>query len=191
MSCRFDDYPVGQADVAFAGDAAQLYSILTPIYEGLGNAVSVNSTRDWVEEDITGPLCPVQAENEFMGRDVRITGGLRYEDTEVTSTALQSVPTNILWTADNDFLIQFGNQLEPVDGKGDYSHVLPNLDIRVDVTDDVVARVSYSQTIGRAQYGDLFASTTARCAEPPDSARWPDRRQLAESGAAAARVGEL
>ena len=43
------------------------------------------------------------------------------------------------------------------------------------VTDEVVARMSYSQTVGRAQYGDLFASTTRRCAEPPDSARWPDR----------------
>ena len=167
MSCRFDDYPVGQADVAFAGDAAQLYSILTPIYEGLGNAVSVNSTQDWVEEEITSLYAQFTVENEFMGRDVRITGGLRYEDTNVTSTALQSVPTNILWTADNDFLIQFGNQLEPVDGKGDYSHVLPNLDIRVGVTDDVVARVSYSQTIGRAQYGDLFASTQALAPNRP------------------------
>ena len=66
-----------------------------------------------------------------------------------------------------------------VKGKGDYNHVLPNLDIRVNVTDEVVARMSYSQTIGRAPYANLFASTTAGCAEPPDGARWPDRRQLA------------
>ena len=110
MSCRFDDYPVGQADVAFAGDAAQLYSILTPIYEGLGNAVSVNTTEDWVEEEIISLYAQFTVENEFMGRDVRITGGLRYEETDVSSKALQPVPTNILWTADNDFLIQFGNR---------------------------------------------------------------------------------
>ena len=52
------------------------------------------------------------------GGEVQITAGLRYEETEVTSTALQSVPTNILWTADNDFLIQYGNQLQDGEGQG-------------------------------------------------------------------------
>ena len=167
LSCRFNDYPVGQADVAFAGDAAQLYSILTPIYEGLGNAVSVNKTQDWVDEDVTSLYGQFQVENEFMGREVRITAGLRYEETKVSSTALQSVPTNILWTADNDFLIQYGNQLQEVKGKGDYSHVLPNLDIRVNITDEFVTRMSYSQTVGRAQYADLFASTQALAPNRP------------------------
>ena len=129
--------------------------------------MSVNSTNDWVDEEITSLYAQFTVENEFLGREVRITGGLRYEDTKVTSTALQSVPTNIRWTADNDFLIQFGDEVQPVEGRGDYSHTLPNLDIRVGVTDDVVARVSYSQTIGRAQYGDLFASTQALAPNRP------------------------
>ena len=132
-----------------------------------------------------------QVESEFMGRDVRITGGLRYEDTEVTSKALQAVPTNILWTADNDFLIQFGNELQTVEGEGDYSHVLPNLDIRVERhrrgrDTHVLQPDDWSRAVRRPVRVDH-----ARCAEPPDSARWPDRWQLAESGAAAARVGEL
>ena len=110
LSCRFDDFAVGQADVAFKGDAAELYRILTPIYEARGNAVSVNTTEDWVEEDIMALYAQFQVESEFMGRDVRITGGLRYEETDVSSKAVQAVPTDILWTADNDFLIRFGSE---------------------------------------------------------------------------------
>lgn len=167
LACRFDDYPVGQADVAFRGDATQLFSILTPIYEARGNAVSVNTQQNWVEEDITSFYAQFQVENEFLGRDVQVTGGLRYEDTEVSSTALQSVPSNILWTADNDFLIQYGSELQNVKGKGDYNHILPNLDFRVNVTDEVVARMSYSQTVGRASYNNLFASTVAGAPNRP------------------------
>ena len=167
LSCRFDDFAVGQADVAFKGDAAELYRILTPIYEARGNAVSVNTTEDWVEEDIMALYAQFQMESEFMGRDVRITGGLRYEETDVSSKAVLAAPTDVLWTADNDFLIRFGGETHELNDDGDYSHVLPNLDIRVEVTDEVVTRMSYSQTVGRAQYADLFASTTAGAPNRP------------------------
>lgn len=167
LSCRFDDFAVGQADVAFKGDAAELYRILTPIYEARGNAVSVNTTEDWVEEDIMALYAQFQMESEFMGRDVRITGGLRYEETDVSSKAVLAAPTDVLWTADNDFLIRFGSETHELNDDGDYSHVLPNLDIRVEVTDEVVTRMSYSQTVGRAQYADLFASTTAGAPNRP------------------------
>ena len=132
LSCRFDDFAVGQADVAFKGDAAELYRILTPIYEARGNAVSVNTTEDWVEEDIMALYAQFQMESEFMGRDVRITGGLRYEETDVSSKAVLAAPTDVLWTADNDFLIRFGSETHELTDEGDYSHVLPNLDIRVE-----------------------------------------------------------
>ncbi len=152
----------------------KLFRILSPIYEAPGgpggvdgNAVSVNSSENWVEEDITSFYAQFQVESEFLGKEVQVTGGLRYEDTDVTSTALQSVPTGILWTADNDFLIQFGDELQDVKGKGNYSHILPNLDFRVNVTDEIVARLSYSQTVGRASYNNLFASTTAGAPNRP------------------------
>jgi TonB-dependent receptor len=167
MACRFNDYPVGQADVAFKGDATALFSLLTPVYTARGNAVSVSSNENWVEEDILAAYAQFGMENEYFGLPVRVTGGLRYERTEVKSTALQTVPTNILWTADNDFLIQYGSALQEVTGDGEYNHFLPNIDVRVDVTDDIVARVSYSKTIGRVPYANLFASTTALAPNNP------------------------
>jgi TonB-dependent receptor len=167
LACEYNDYPVGEAETAFRADATVLYSLLTPIYEGVGNPVTVNDSENTVEEDIISLYTQFQVETEFFGLPMRVNGGLRYEQTDVKASALQSVPTNILWTADNDFLIQFGAGQDNVQGDGDYNHLLPNLDVRFDVTDDVVARVSYSQTIGRVPYGNLFASTTAGAPNRP------------------------
>ncbi|MBB6092434.1 TonB-dependent receptor [Povalibacter uvarum] len=167
LSCRFDDYQVGQAQTAFRADATRLYSLLTPVYEDAGNAVSVATTDNTVEEDIMSFYAQFQVRSEFLNRPVTVNGGLRYEETDVKASALQSVPTGIRWTADNDFIIDYGSELQNVSGDGNYKHLLPNIDFRLDITDTVVGRMSYSQTIARAPYGNLFASTLARAPNNP------------------------
>ena len=77
------------------------------------------------------------------------------------------MPTRIRWTADNDFVIDFSPTPQAVAGSGDYNHLLPNIDIKMDVTDNLVARMSYSETIGRAPYNNLFASTGAGAPNNP------------------------
>src|SRR5690606_16019970 len=146
LACRFDDYPVGQAQVAFRADATKLYSILTPIYEERGASVNVSDRADTLEEDILAFYTQYQVKTDFLSRPATITAGLRYERTDVSSSVTQTVPTGIRWIADNDFVIDFGNETDTFKGKGKYNHLLPNIDLRVDVTDSVVARMSYSET---------------------------------------------
>jgi TonB-dependent receptor len=165
MACRFDDYPVGNAQVAFRGDATDLFGPLSAAYPG--NTVSINASANQVDEDILAFYAQFGLESELLGRNVSITGGLRYEQTDVDSVAAQAVPSAIRWTADNDFVIDFSGTAAAVSGKGTYQHLLPNIDIKMDVTDHLVARMSYSQTIGRVPYGNLFASTTAGAPNNP------------------------
>jgi TonB-dependent receptor len=171
MACEFDDYPAGDTDVAFRSDATELFAIMSPIYEGFddghNHATTVNDSENRLEEDILSVYAQFSTETEFAGRDLQINAGLRYEQTDVKAAALQAVPSGVLWTADNDFVIQYGSGQQNVNGEGDYSHLLPNLDFRLNVTDDIVARASYSQTIGRVPYGNLFASTTANAPNRP------------------------
>ncbi|WP_291077652.1 TonB-dependent receptor [Hyphomonas sp.] len=159
LSCLFDDVNVGQADVAFRADAAKLFPLLQAAYPG--NSVNVSETADTVQEEITSLFAAFQMESEFLDRPARVNLGLRYEETEVTSITEQSVPSDILWTADNDFLVVQSGDKQDVSGSGSYDHLLPNVDFQVDVTDNIVARASYSKTIGRVGYSSLFASTTA------------------------------
>ncbi|NHK26828.1 TonB-dependent receptor [Parvularcula flava] len=165
LSCLFDDLPVGKAETAFRADATELYPLLSAAYSQ--NSLNPSTSYDVVEETIAALFAQFQMEGEFLGRPARLNAGIRYEETEVNSATEQSVPSGILWLADNDFLVQQSGDLQDVSGEGEYDHLLPNIDFQVDVTENLVARGSYSKTIGRVGYGSLFASTTANAPNRP------------------------
>ena len=167
LSCLFDDIPVGKADTAFRGSATDLFTALSAAYPG--NTLNITETTDVVAEEITSLFAQFEMESELLGRPARASAGIRYEDTKVTSNTLQSIPSGVLWASDNDFLIQQSGTKENLAGEGSYDHLLPNLDFQVDVTDNIVARASYSKTIGRVAYNNLFASTTADAPNRPSA----------------------
>jgi TonB-dependent receptor len=89
-----------------------------------------------------------------MAVDVNI--GVRYEETEVLSTIQQQVEDFMVWSNPTEW------QLRLVDGEaglvvstGDYDVTLPNIDIKVDITDEIVGRFSAGKTISRAPLGNL------------------------------------
>jgi TonB-dependent receptor len=80
--------------------------------------------------------------------------GVRYEKTEVTSTALVPIATAINWVSQNEFPIAFGTpNFTTLTGK--YHHVLPSFDADIDLRSDMKGRFSYGETIGRPRYDQL------------------------------------
>ncbi|MGB3625594.1 MAG: TonB-dependent receptor [Henriciella sp.] len=165
LECTFDDLPVGQADVAFRSNPTQLFPIFADAYSG--NSVNYGGSNDTVNEEITSLYAQFQMEGEFFARPARMNAGVRYEETEVTSDTLQTVPEVIVWGSDNDFLVRNGPDRQSVSGSASYDYLLPNLDLQIDLTDDIVARASFSKTIGRVAFANLFASTTANAPNRP------------------------
>ena len=86
--------------------------------------------------------------------------GLRYERTDVTATTLLQVPSAINWLSNNDFQTLLSADKLPFSEKASYSYLLPNLDFSIDLTADVKGRASFSKTIARAPYGNLYAGPT-------------------------------
>jgi TonB-dependent receptor len=86
--------------------------------------------------------------------------GLRYEKTDVTSTALVPVATRILWTAANEYPLQFAGSPGFTTLEGSYSNFLPSIDFDVDVTNDMKFRASYGESIGRPGWGDIQGGQT-------------------------------
>ncbi len=85
--------------------------------------------------------------------------GMRYEKTEVTSSALVPVATGITWQAANELNLVFADPaFATLDG--DYDYWLPNLDTSLEITDEVILRGSYSQTIGRPGWADIQGGRT-------------------------------
>lgn len=92
-------------------------------------------------------------------RPANVALGVRYEETDVTSSALVPTATGILWVAANEFSVQFeGTDFTTLSGKYDY--VLPSVDFDVQLVDDVIVRASYSETIGRPGWGDIQGGQT-------------------------------
>ncbi|MDH5831058.1 TonB-dependent receptor [Luteimonas sp. M1R5S18] len=83
--------------------------------------------------------------------------GVRYEKTDVESEGLQRVGQTITWIAANELAVDYAPEREFTRDTGSYDFVLPNLDLKLDITEEMVLRGSYSQTIGRPGWGDISA----------------------------------
>ena len=94
-----------------------------------------------------------------VGMPVHAAIGGRYEKTDVVSSALVPTPTSITWVSQNEFSVAFG-----APGfttlTGSYHYFLPSADIDVGITDDIKARASVGETIGRPGWGDIQGGQT-------------------------------
>jgi len=82
--------------------------------------------------------------------------GVRYEETDVVSSAKVPAYTGIDWTAANEFnTTSTPGVSESTLYDASYDHVLPNVDVSVKFENDVIVRASYSETIARANYSDI------------------------------------
>ncbi|WP_229262338.1 TonB-dependent receptor [Duganella guangzhouensis] len=85
--------------------------------------------------------------------------GLRYEKTDVVSTALVPAATGISWVSQNEFPITFGSPTFTT-LTGAYHHLLPSFDSDIDLTPDQKLRFSLGETIGRPRYDQIQGGQT-------------------------------
>ena len=91
---------------------------------------------------------------------INMRAGVRYEETEVASAGVVPRYTGVTWTkAANEFMIS-ATEPQNVDDTGAYDLLLPNFDIDVSVTDEVVLRGSVSKTVTRPNYAQIKGGTT-------------------------------
>ena len=82
--------------------------------------------------------------------------GVRYEKTDVTSSALVPSPTGISWASDNELNVVVPQGASTTTTlEGDYDYVLPSFDFNVGLMDNLKFRASWGQTIGRPGWGDI------------------------------------
>jgi TonB-dependent receptor len=94
-----------------------------------------------------------------LGRPMHASAGVRWEKTDVDSSALVPTATGINWVANNEFSIQFGDPGFTT-LTGSYDYFLPSVDWDMDVTDKMKVRASYGESIGRPGWGDIQGGQT-------------------------------
>ncbi|GAB3510573.1 TonB-dependent receptor [Pseudoxanthomonas daejeonensis] len=82
-----------------------------------------------------------------MPLDVAV--GVRYEQTDVDSSALVRIANGISWDSANELYVTYQPGQGFTELEGDYDYFLPNVDLAWHLNEDIVARASYSETIGR------------------------------------------
>ncbi len=89
-------------------------------------------------------------QTEISGMPLTFTAGVRQETTHVTSTGIGRLPTSITPSATDPTLltVNFGPSTE-VTAKNDYSHLLPAVDVKLEVMPDLILRVDASRTLTR------------------------------------------
>tara|TARA_R110002167_G_scaffold34573_1_gene110325 strand:+ start:116945 stop:119935 length:2991 start_codon:yes stop_codon:yes gene_type:complete len=109
-----------------------------------------------VEEKTNSVYVSSLFEFELADFPVQVNLGLRYEETEVGSNVLQNLPTDVFWIEATEWLTQYnpGESTSYVEA-GDYNVLLPMVDIRVDLSEELVARASWGKTVSRAPLGNL------------------------------------
>lgn len=164
LVCKFKHFDPGndpESQTAFRGDAAGIYSILSPFYAGQGNAVGVTTNEDnRVREKIWSAYGQVTWKGELANRPATLVAGVRYEHTKSTSTSLVAVPAAINWVSDNDYTVVISNQNSFLTDGGSYNNFLPSMDFQIELKTNLIGRLSFSKTIARPEYGSLFTSTS-------------------------------
>lgn len=171
LACLFHDfepYATGNANIAFRGNAEDLMEVLQPLYVSRGNAVDITNNEDnTVAEETTAFFVQFFHEGEIADMGYSVNAGLRYEETDVTSTSNITPVTGIDWVSDNDFQRTTGSGIVANSLSSSYDYTLPSLDLSLNVTEDVKLRASYSKTISRVPFGNLFATDTPSAPNRP------------------------
>lgn len=128
---------------------------------GTGLCPSSNFTTDRrTTEESEAVYIQANASTELGDMPVFIRFGLRYEQTDVSSQALSPAYNQINWVSGNEFSAVQSSNPQFTSLEGDYDSFLPNFDLGIEFTSDIVGRISISETLTRPNYADIQGGQT-------------------------------
>jgi TonB-dependent receptor len=138
-------------------DLPSVVKLLDQAYKicgGNGQCLIPYTTDSRVREKTIAPYFQFNGKFDVFSVPGHIIGGIRYETTDVSASALVPTPSGARQNSQNEFNILF-NGTGFTSFKGSYQNWLPSVDFDVEPTDTIKLRASYSHTITRADYGSL------------------------------------
>jgi len=113
-----------------------------------------------ITEKTVSPFVQFNAKFDLFSRPTHLIAGVRYDQTNVDSSALVPVPTGTRWVSANEFSVVYAANSDFTRIKGSYQNWLPAVDFDIEPLDGVKLRASYSHTITRADYASLQGGFT-------------------------------
>jgi len=113
-----------------------------------------------IQEKTISPYIQSTHSFDLGAGEAHLRFGLRYEDTQINSSALVPIPTGTSWVADNEIGLIFSGQSDFTTLKGHYQNWLPAIDLDIAPIENVKLRGSYSHTITRPDYASMQGGIT-------------------------------
>ena len=126
-----------------------------------GNPIttSLQNNRFTVNEDITSLYVDFDFESEIGDMPVYVNVGARYSNTSIDVEAVQSFIADVVPTSDQTlFANVFGPATDIVEG-GSYANLLPNVNVKLELQDDMVLRFAAYDSLTRPTMSDLSPAT--------------------------------
>ena len=140
----------------------------TGVPSGEGCLAEYSTDRRTTEKTVAPYLMTTHGFDIGNGNRATLRLGMRYERTDVDSSALVPTPVGLAQVAQNEIAIVYGPDSSFSTLKGTYDNWLPAIDIGVEATEDIVLRASYSHTLTRPNYADLQGGLTLASPVRPD-----------------------
>ena len=137
--------------LSFDGEA--LFDYLGSI-EGVDFDAVKTSNSFEVEEETSAFYLEVDFEGELAGMPISTTAGFRYESTDVEVSASQANVQSLSILDATEMLAAYGPTTN-FSEKSSYDEILPNFSVKLEITDEIIARAAVSKTLSRPTLNSL------------------------------------
>ena len=128
--------------------------------EGFPVVPTLQPNHYTVNEDVTALYAQFEFGYDIGDMPLTMNVGARYEETDVEVSAVQAFVSDIVPTSD---LTLFANQFGPeqnITGSTSYSNLLPSVNVKLELKDDMILRFSRYDSITRPTMSQMSPATT-------------------------------
>ena len=112
-------------------------------------ALDPGSIQD-ITEKTWAAFLSTRFNGEIGGKPFHLTAGVRRESTDVSSSGVGRLPTQLtINPADPTLLTTTFSETQPITTDSDYAYLLPSLDVKLELTEEVQLRFDASRTLTR------------------------------------------
>lgn len=153
------NYFSGLIDTFYAYDGDKYVDYLAD--QGYPIEPTLQNNRYTIEENITSLYMDFTLGYDLGDMPITVNFGARYSTTDVTASAIQSDITDVIATTDATlFSNVFSNEPQEIKESGSYSNLLPNLNVKLELKEDMVLRFAVYDSLTRPTMSQLSPATT-------------------------------
>lgn len=120
---------------------------------------TLQNNRYRINEDITSLYMDFTLQYDLGSMPVTVNLGARYASTDVSVTAIQSFVTDIVPTSDPTLFANIFGPATEIEQGSNYANLLPNLNVKLGIADDMVLRFAAYDTITRPTMSQMSPAT--------------------------------